>query len=64
MQLGDAAAMAPMDYTRLVFSALVGIAVFQEVPGIWTIAGALVVVASTLYITWREHQLVARNRVS
>jgi drug/metabolite transporter (DMT)-like permease len=60
MQLGDAAAMAPMDYTRLVFSALAGLALFQEIPGLWTIAGALVVVGSTLYITWREHRQVAR----
>ncbi|HWA60140.1 MAG TPA: DMT family transporter [Caulobacteraceae bacterium] len=64
MQLGDAAAMAPMDYTRLVFSAVVGFLMFQEVPGVLTLAGALVVVASTLYITWREHTQIAKSRVS
>lgn len=55
MQIGDAAAMAPIDYTRLVFTVIVGLLLFSEVPGIWTIAGAGVVVASTLFITWREH---------
>jgi drug/metabolite transporter (DMT)-like permease len=60
MQLGDAAAMAPIDYTRLVFSAAAGFFLFQEVPGVWTALGAGVVVLSTLFITWREH-VVARK---
>lgn len=55
MQIGDAAAMAPIDYTRLVFTVIVGFLLFAEAPGIWTIVGAGVVVASTLFITWREH---------
>lgn len=54
MAIGDAAAMAPIDYIRLVFTALAGFALFQEVPGVWTLAGAGIVVASTLFITWRE----------
>ena len=62
MQLGDAAAMASIDYTRLVFSALAGWLMFNEVPGLLTFAGAAVVVASTLYITWREHVAVSRER--
>ncbi len=55
MSIGDAGAMAPIDYIRLVFTVIVGFALFQEVPGIWTIVGAAVVVVSTLFITWREH---------
>lgn len=54
MKEGDAAAMAPIDYTRLVFAAGIGFFVFHEVPNIWTILGAAIVVASTLFITWRE----------
>ncbi len=56
MQIGDAAAMAPIDYTRLVFAAGAGFVLFGEVPGVWTLAGAAIVVASTLYITWREQR--------
>jgi drug/metabolite transporter (DMT)-like permease len=55
MAAGDAAAMAPVDYIRLVFAAAVGFFLFAEVPTVWTIVGAAVVVASTLFITWREH---------
>ncbi len=60
MHVGDAAAMAPIDYTRLVFATLIGFVAFHEVPGVLTLAGAAIVVASTLVITWREH-LVARR---
>lgn len=56
MQVGDAAAMAPIDYTRLVFAAVAGFVLFSEVPGVWTLVGAGIVVASTLYITWREQK--------
>jgi drug/metabolite transporter (DMT)-like permease len=56
MQIGDAGAMAPIDYTRLVFGAAAGVLLFSEVPGVWTLAGAGIVVVSTLYITWREQQ--------
>jgi drug/metabolite transporter (DMT)-like permease len=55
MAIGDAGAMAPIDYIRLVFTVIVGFVLFHEVPGVRTIAGAGLVVASTLFITWREH---------
>ncbi|WP_309645484.1 DMT family transporter, partial [Phenylobacterium sp.] len=57
MSIGDAGAMAPIDYIRLVFTVIVGFALFHEIPTVWTIAGAGLVVASTLFITWREHQI-------
>ena len=60
MQIGDAAAMAPIDYTRLVFTVVAGLVLFHEVPTAWTLAGAGIVVASTLFITWREQQLARR----
>lgn len=56
MSIGDAAAMAPIDYVRLVFATAAGLLVFGELPGVWTLAGAALVVASTLFITWREHR--------
>lgn len=54
MALGEAAAMAPIDYTRLVFAILFGLAFFHEVPNLITMLGALVVIGSTLVITLRE----------
>jgi drug/metabolite transporter (DMT)-like permease len=57
MQEGDAAAMAPIDYTRLVMFAVIGFVAFHEIPTLWTLAGAALVVASTLVITLRELRL-------
>ena len=57
MQIGDAGAMAPIDYSRLVFTTATGFFIFHEIPGWATIAGAAIVVASTLFITVREQQL-------
>lgn len=54
MALGDAAAMAPIDYTRLVFAILFGLVLFHEIPNLVTMLGALVVVGSTLVITLRD----------
>lgn len=54
MALGDAAAMAPIDYTRLVFAILFGLVLFHEIPNLVTMLGALVVIASTLVITLRD----------
>lgn len=64
MQLGDAAAMAPIDYTRLVFTAAAGFLLFGEVPGLWGLVGAGIVVAATLLITLREQQLARSAKLS
>jgi drug/metabolite transporter (DMT)-like permease len=60
MQEGEAAAMAPIDYTRLVFTILIGFFLFHEVPDVWMLTGAAIVVASTLLITWREQRAIPR----
>jgi drug/metabolite transporter (DMT)-like permease len=57
MEAGEAAVMAPIDYTRLVFAVIVGLLLFNEVPHTATVVGAVIVVGSTLFISWREHQL-------
>ena len=57
MSEGDAAVMAPIDYTRLVFAVILGYALFQELPNRMTLLGATVIITSTVYITWREAQL-------
>lgn len=57
MAEGDAAVMAPLDYTRLVFAVVLGYALFGDVPGSMTMIGAGIVITSTIYITLREAQL-------
>jgi drug/metabolite transporter (DMT)-like permease len=57
MSYGDAAVMAPIDYTRLVFAAALGYFLFADIPDALTLTGAAIVIASTLYITLRESRL-------
>jgi drug/metabolite transporter (DMT)-like permease len=54
---GEASAVAPFDYTRLIFAAAFGFALFAETLDGWTVAGAAVIVGSTVYIARREAQL-------
>jgi drug/metabolite transporter (DMT)-like permease len=51
---GQAAYVAPFDYSKLILATLLGFFIFGEVPGIWTVLGAGIIVASTLYISRRE----------
>ncbi len=47
-------AIAPFEYTYLVWASLLGYFVFGDIPGIRTIAGGLAVVACGCYVLYRE----------
>ena len=49
-----AAVVTPFNYTQLIGSAILGYAVFNELPDLWTWMGSAVIVASGLYIGDRE----------
>jgi drug/metabolite transporter (DMT)-like permease len=51
---GEASFVAPFDYLKLILAGLIGFFVFGEVPGPWTLLGAVVIVAAALYIARRE----------
>lgn len=51
---GEASIVGPMEYTRLIYAAFFGYFLFAEVPVIWTWIGAVIIVASALYIARRE----------
>ena len=51
LDYADASAMQPYSYSLLVWAALLGFLVFGDIPAIWTILGAAIVVSSGLY-TW------------
>lgn len=48
-QIGEASALAPLEFTRLLIAAAVGYLVFLEVPSLLTLVGAFIVIASTVY---------------
>ena len=64
MEAGEAAVMAPIDYTRLVFAVIAGSVLFHETPSRAVLIGAAVVVVSTLFISLREHQLSRRKTLA
>lgn len=51
-----AAIVSPFNYTQLIGSAILGYAVFGDFPDFWTWVGAAVIIASGLYIGYREHR--------
>ena len=57
MRIGDASAVTPFRYSRLVFSILVGVIIFNERPDAMTLAGAGLIIASGLYTYLRERRL-------
>lgn len=56
LRLGPVSAVVPMDYTALLWATLFGWLVFDRLPAEGTAIGAPVIVASGLYIVWREHR--------
>lgn len=50
----DAAIVAPMQYSQLLWAAIFGFFLFDEFPDLWTWVGAGVIIASGLYIVLRE----------
>lgn len=52
--VGDASAIAPMEYGRLVFAAVAGFLVFAEIPTVYTWTGAALIIGSTLYTLRRN----------
>lgn len=60
-RVGEATAMAPIDYTRLLFAGVAGYLFFGTVPDIYTIAGAVIIAGTSFYIARRE-ALIARAK--
>jgi len=53
-RLAPPALLAPFIYSQLIWVMILGYVVFNDLPNRWTLAGAAVVVASGLYILYRE----------
>jgi drug/metabolite transporter (DMT)-like permease len=60
-RMAPAAAIAPFEYTALVWATLLGYLVWGELPDRYTLVGALVVIASGLYIIYRETRKSGRS---
>ena len=54
--LGDVTALIPLDYSRIVYSAVLGFLLFGELPGLWSVAGMSIIVVSLLYLVLTERK--------
>jgi drug/metabolite transporter (DMT)-like permease len=59
---GELMAVAPIDYSRLIFAGVTGFLLFAELPDRYTLVGAAIIVGSTLYIAYREAHLSRMQR--
>jgi drug/metabolite transporter (DMT)-like permease len=51
------ATVAPFEYSSILFGLVVGYLLFADVPTAYTLVGGAIVVASGLFIIWREQRL-------
>jgi len=56
-KLSDLTALLPMDFTKLIWTAIVGYLFFAQTPDIWVFLGGAVIFSSTTYIALREAQI-------
>ena len=57
------ALLAPLEYTALVGGAIAGYVIWDEVPDRWVVLGALIIVASGLFVVYRDLRVKERNRL-
>jgi drug/metabolite transporter (DMT)-like permease len=53
-RVADITAVQSVRFLELVWAGLLGFAMFATVPGVWTVAGGLVILVSTLWLARRE----------
>ena len=51
---GEATAIAALDYTRLLWAAIIGFVIFTETPSATTLIGAAIIIGASIYTVWRE----------
>ena len=54
LEVGQAAVVAPVQYSLLLWSTFYGWLIFNDLPDFWTWVGALIIVSTGLYTLHRE----------
>jgi len=62
-RLARASVLAPVSYSQLLWSGLLGLFAFGNVPDLWTLVGAAIIIGSGIYTAHRE-RAEARARLS
>lgn len=56
-RFAPASVVAPFDYASMLFAIVIGYVLFTEVPTVWTLLGAALIVTGGILIIWRERRL-------
>jgi len=64
LRWGPVSVVLPMDYSAIIWTTLLGVAIGENWPMLTTWIGAALIIASGLYIAWREHSRARRPVVS
>ena len=64
LRTAEIGAVESFNYLRLVWAALIGFLAFGEVPELWTLMGAAVIVTATTYIMRREARAQAHAQAA
>lgn len=59
---GEAVVVAPMQYSQIIWASMYGFLFFDEFPDAATIGGSAVIIASGLFIVWRESKAPGSER--
>ena len=57
LEVAEASVVQPFSYLQLVFGSIIGVTIFSESIDLMIIIGALVVIGSGLFTTWREYKI-------
>lgn len=53
-QSADSTFLAPIDYSYLLFAAVLGMILFNEIPSVQTVTGLSLIAGAGLFVAWRE----------
>ena len=56
LDLAQAAVLAPVQYTLMIWGTVWGFLIFAQLPDLWTLTGAAIIMASGGYSFWREYR--------
>jgi drug/metabolite transporter (DMT)-like permease len=62
--MAEASALAPFTYSQLLAAIIWGLLLFGDIPSLWTISGAGVVISSGLYVWYRETRVAKATKLS
>ena len=57
---GDATALLPLDYSRVLYAGAIGYLLFGELPGLWSLAGMAVILSASLYLVLTERRRASK----